>query len=799
LKKRIRILIPVLAVLALVISAMALATPAMADPDPPDATTGSVGLSLSVVDLDGNVIPGAEVVVGDEVRFRMMLSIADVPPGEVGVNYEGGTLALKINGHDYQHVAGYPDTPVTTIPKVTESAPFIVITPFTYTVDEDDIGIIDPYISVYGDYGETARFPDGEYGTYLFDPPMETASATASRDMLVLVEELTVSKTVETSYTRTHEWDIEKWVETENGYTIEDDIPKIWLWEDESGDEWATWHVCVEYLGYEDSDFNVSGEVTIENTGTADAVITGVEDLLCGTAIDVDFGVTFPYTLGVGDTLVGTYDEDVADMVIDCDNVVTVTTERGEYGTSEPVVWGDPDEEYLDIVDIEDDSDLFGLQFLGTLYADDYDEGDVECFTYDRFFAWADYSAPGPYIYENTATIVQTGQSADARLVVNWLYEELIVSKTVDTSYTRTHLWDIEKWVETENGYTIEDDIPKIWLYEDESGDEWATWHVCVEYLGYEDSNFNVSGEVTIENVGGSDAVITGVEDLLCGTAIDVDFGAVTFPYTLVVGGTLVGTYDEDVAGMVVDCDNVVTVTTEVDVYGTSESVMWGDPDEEFLDVVNIEDVSDLFGTQALGTLYAADYVAGDVECFTYDEFFAWADYSAPGPYTYDDTATIVETGQSADARLVVNWEQPGNEGCTPGFWKNNAKNWEAVAWLPTGYLPGDSFECVFGVDVMLRGKGKATYPAPTLLEALDANGGGINALARHAVAALLNISHPDIAYAGGMNVAGLIADVQEAVASGEDAIDALHLLLADYNEAGCSINQHGEPIMDGV
>jgi hypothetical protein len=99
----------------------------------------------------------------------------------------------------------------------------------------------------------------------------------------------------------------------------------------------------------------------------------------------------------------------------------------------------------------------------------------------------------------------------------------------------------------------------------------------------------------------------------------------------------------------------------------------------------------------------------------------------------------------------------------------------------------------------MLRGKGKATYPAPTLLEALDANGGGINALARHAVAALLNISHPDIAYAGGMNVAGLIADVQEAVASGEDAIDALHLLLADYNEAGCSINQHGEPtVPDG-
>jgi len=35
-------------------------------------------------------------------------------------------------------------------------------------------------------------------------------------------------------------------------------------------------------------------------------------------------------------------------------------------------------------------------------------------------------------------------------------YEELTVSKTVNTSYTREHKWDIAKKVETENGYTHE-------------------------------------------------------------------------------------------------------------------------------------------------------------------------------------------------------------------------------------------------------------------------------------------------------------------------------------------------------
>ena len=37
---------------------------------------------------------------------------------------------------------------------------------------------------------------------------------------------------------------------------------------------------------------------------------------------------------------------------------------------------------------------------------------------------------------------------------------------------------------------------------------------------------------------------------------------------------------------------------------------------------------------------------------------------------------------------------------------------------------------------------------------------------------------------------------VQTAIAEGEDAIEALHTELAEYNEAGCTVNQHGEPIM---
>jgi hypothetical protein len=75
----------------------------------------------------------------------------------------------------------------------------------------------------------------------------------------------------------------------------------------------------------------------------------------------------------------------------------------------------------------------------------------------------------------------------------------------------------------------------------------------------------------------------------------------------------------------------------------------------------------------------------------------------------------------------------------------------------------------------------------PTLYQALNAQGGDINALARHAAAALLNAASPDVDYA--MSEAAVISAVQAAIDSGE--VEALAGDLADYNEAGCPIDQH--------
>jgi len=110
-----------------------------------------------------------------------------------------------------------------------------------------------------------------------------------------------------------------------------------------------------------------------------------------------------------------------------------------------------------------------------------------------------------------------------------------------------------------------------------------------------------------------------------------------------------------------------------------------------------------------------------------------------------------------------------GGQGCTPGFWKQEQ---HFDSWV--GYSPSDSFDAVFGVSY-----------GGTLLEAADANGGGVNALARHAVAALLNSTNPDVDYL--YSTDEVINMVQAAFASGD--YEGTKDLFEYQNELGCPLD----------
>jgi uncharacterized repeat protein (TIGR01451 family) len=121
------------------------------------------------------------------------------------------------------------------------------------------------------------------------------------------------------------------------------------------------------------------------------------------------------------------------------------------------------------------------------------------------------------------------------------------------------------------------------------------------------------------------------------------------------------------------------------------------------------------------------------------------------------------------------------DEGCTPGYWKNHPECWEC-------FEPSAKFSDIFG-KVITIGSGKNIVVDPTLMEALNGNGGGVTALARHAVAAILNACDTDIAYP--MGIGDIIAAVAAVLESGEPYITDLKDILDEFNNLGCPQDAH--------
>lgn len=114
-----------------------------------------------------------------------------------------------------------------------------------------------------------------------------------------------------------------------------------------------------------------------------------------------------------------------------------------------------------------------------------------------------------------------------------------------------------------------------------------------------------------------------------------------------------------------------------------------------------------------------------------------------------------------------------GGEGCTPGYWRQEH---HFDSW--TGYAPGDLFSSVFS----------DAFPGQTLLDIVWARGGGLNALGRHTVAALLNASSAGVEY--DYTTAEVIDLFNAAYASGDRATIENQKNVFDFlNNQGCGLN----------
>ncbi len=124
-------------------------------------------------------------------------------------------------------------------------------------------------------------------------------------------------------------------------------------------------------------------------------------------------------------------------------------------------------------------------------------------------------------------------------------------------------------------------------------------------------------------------------------------------------------------------------------------------------------------------------------------------------------------------AALGVPDELPGGYGCTPGYWKQGH---HFPDWTPP-YDPDDPFGDYFD----------DAFPGLTLVDVLDGNGGGLTALGRHTVAALLNAANPEVSY--DLTPQQVIDAFNEAYPGTKDDYEDLKNYLEGLNEQGCPLN----------
>lgn len=126
-----------------------------------------------------------------------------------------------------------------------------------------------------------------------------------------------------------------------------------------------------------------------------------------------------------------------------------------------------------------------------------------------------------------------------------------------------------------------------------------------------------------------------------------------------------------------------------------------------------------------------------------------------------------------------------GEEGCTPGYWKNHTSNWEE-------HNPNTKLGNQFTFPDSL-----ASFRTVTFLEALQGGGGpgvagATKILMRAATAAFLNAAHEGLGYPYRRynEPFNIQAQVNAALASqSRDEILALATTLDDANNLGCPLN----------
>jgi hypothetical protein len=145
----------------------------------------------------------------------------------------------------------------------------------------------------------------------------------------------------------------------------------------------------------------------------------------------------------------------------------------------------------------------------------------------------------------------------------------------------------------------------------------------------------------------------------------------------------------------------------------------------------------------------------------------------SPNPVQANCPAQGASVPTTPGQNAIKCWFTTGGEGCTPGYWKQSQHfgNWTDP------YDPNDLFDDHF----------ENAFPGMTLLQVLSQGGGGLKALGRHTVAALLNGASANVDFA--FTDLDVIADFNAVFPGGD--YEALKNKFASENEQGCPLGRN--------
>ena len=379
---------------------------------------------------------------------------------------------------------------------------------------------------------------------YEYDPESmgDTGLTTPNGEEISHVEfcydyELDVEKDADTEFTRTYDWEITKTVD-----------PAAWeLFVGESGTSKYT--VAVNKDDGTDSDWAVSGMISIKNNTPFDATVTDVSDVISvGINAVVVCPNGLPDVIPAGGSLDCTYSSALPDAS-DRLNTATVETE-GLVGGGEATADVDFSTATInkvnDEVDVEDVFEGGDAELLDTLSDD------------DTFMYFRTFECGVDHLYENIASVIgdddEVLDSDDASVDVD-CYELDIDKDAVAQTITEEYGWEIEKG-----------DDATYHLFNGDSQEHKYTIDL-IRSDAPQSSTVTIVGEIVITNPHPTrDADINSVVDVISGGGDDVDADVVC-PDDLTVpagGGELVCTYSATVDGLGYDTN---TATAEQQLY----------------------------------------------------------------------------------------------------------------------------------------------------------------------------------------------------------------------------------------